>query len=303
MDILRKVLYTVTFPIWFVLSLLAGSKERPPAIADSTDEKYPLPPIEKFDPDQLENAGTDQRDIVQAFGQDLEPAQYIDDVRLIVQLRLKGKENKNLLNMDEHPRLRGTTFQEDEEDGQEEEEDDEEEISDEGGEDGSIPQESPGYRLPDSMKQATDSLQREIEETMKLRDELIAAADRNLQRVEAVSKNSHRAAEETTQKASTIVGNIARGLTAATGVVRETATGAARSAQEEFGRSPGDSEAIVPTIAVDMVQNPTRSTQDAFGSVPKAANDSVGDQKQMNSETLERMKAVEQAMKEDPQRD
>ena len=43
-------------------------------------EKYPLPPIEKFSPDESESVKPRDDGIVNAFGEDLIPAQFIDDV-------------------------------------------------------------------------------------------------------------------------------------------------------------------------------------------------------------------------------
>lgn len=59
-----------------------NSEKSGPFELDSSlfQDKYPLPPIEKFDPDDAERAKPNDSDTVNAFGEDLAPARFIDDV-------------------------------------------------------------------------------------------------------------------------------------------------------------------------------------------------------------------------------
>lgn len=141
------------------------------------------------------------------------------------------------------------------------------------------------------MKKATDSLQREIEETMKLRDELIAAADRNLQQVDAMSAgaNGRKAAEEVSDQPQTIVGNIARGVSTASDAVKGTAAEAERTAQEKVDRVIERSGEIAAQLA--------KQTSEAGASLSRSFQEELEDAQRRaksDKETSERMKAVEQ---------
>ena len=193
-----------------------------------------------------------------------------------------------------------TCFQEDEEEDEEgEEEEEEDEVLDDEDESGILDNtESSNDLLPESVKIATDSLQREIEETMKLRDELIATADRNQQRVEAMSgsANTQKPDGNVAEKLHSIVGNITDDAKKAAETVRETAAGAARTVQKEINRVAERGKEIPSEIVnktKDSAETFSRSLQDELHEVKKFVKTANG-QKSLDKETSERMQAVEQ---------
>ncbi|XP_022660569.1 tropomyosin-like [Varroa jacobsoni] len=229
MDFIKNVLYILTYPLWYILALMIGKKEKPSAIEgckeDFTGNDVKLAPLDKFDPVEWERTA-------------------------------KGiHEHINKRAVENAEQVRAETLKTDEDEGESEEFDDDSIENLETDEE---------LVLSDSVKKATEELQKEIEETMKLRDQLREAVEKNQRRLE----DTVGEAQKPTKERSTDVQDTLPGVT------KNIVVEAAQRTQKEFDRIAKVTDDAAKKVFADTQQAKHKAAagiQGAIGEVDAAA--------------------------------